>query len=400
MRILALSPTFLPTVGGAELVIYEVYRRLASSHEVCVLTPEIELDRQVNWAADEYPERFNFRVKRFDDRLSLLKLRGHRMLRGLIPPFSLSAGQALTHSVQELKPEVINSHYAVPTGLAAVVIGRMNDVPVVLTFAGRDVPGPTTPPLWKFYDRLIARLATDVTYISDYCRIAIHGALHKGKGRTIYGGVDVHEFNPQVQGQSVRRDLGLYNDSLVLFALQRLSPEKRVDVLLRSMTHILKGHHKVLLVIGGRGGEEPYLRNLSRELGIEDHVIFTGYIPGKELPHYFAMADIFVFHSTYETFGLVLAQAMAAGKPIVSVRTTAVPEIVEDGANGILVEPLNPQAFAEAVLTLAADGDLREKMGQSGRDRAVQKFDWDHIAAQYETVLMDTASPRSRERRR
>ncbi len=400
MRILALSPTFLPIVGGAELVIYEVYRRLASSHDVCVLTPEIELDRQVNWSADEYPERFNFEVKRFVDRFSLLKLRGHRMLRGLIPPFSLSAGQAMARAVQELKPDVINCHYAVPTGLAAVVIGRMNHIPVVLTLAGRDVPGPTTPPLWKFYDRLIARLATDVTYISDYCRVAIYGALHEGKGRTIYGGVDVHEFNPQVQRQSVRRDLGLHNDSLVLLALQRLSPEKRVDVVLRSMTHILRGCENVSLVIGGAGSEGPYLRELSRELGMEDHVIFTGYIPDNELPQYFAMADIFVFHSTYETFGLVLAQAMAAGKPIVSVRTTAVPEIVEDGANGILVEPLNPQAIAQAVLTLAADGELREKMGQSGRHRAVEKFDWDHIAAQYETVLMESASSQTRERGR
>jgi glycosyltransferase involved in cell wall biosynthesis len=397
VRILVLTPTFLPIVGGAELLIYEVYRRLASSHEVCVLTPQLELDRQVKWAADDYLESLNFSVKRFDDRLSLLNLRGHRMLRGLIPPFSLSAISALATSVRELKPEVIHSLYAVPTGLAAVVVERMNDVPVVLTFVGRDVPGPTTPPLWRFYDRFIAKLATDVTYISNYCRIAIHGAPHTGKGRTIYGGVDVHKFNPQVQGQSVRRDLGLDNDSLVLFALQRLSPEKRADVILRSMTHVLRGHHNVSLVIGGKGSEEPYLRDLSRELGIEDHVIFTGYIPNEELPQYFATADIFVFHSTYETFGLVLAQAMAAAKPIVSVRTTAVPEIVDDGNNGILVEPLNAEALAQAVLTLAEDGELRQRMGHNGRERAVQIFDWDHIAAQYETVLMESAYSQSRE---
>lgn len=387
MRILVLTPTFLPIVGGAELVIYEVYRRLASSHEVCVLTPEIELDRQVKWAADDYLERLNFTVQRFDDRFSLLKLRGHRMLRGLIPPFSLSAIKAVASSVKELKPEVINSHYAVPTGLAAVVIGKMNDIPVVLTFAGRDVPGPTTPPLWKFYDRLIAKLAIDVTYISDYCRIAIHGASHKGNGRTIYGGVDLHEFNPQVEGQSVRRDLGLDDDSLVLFALQRLTPEKRTDTILRSMSHILKSYDDITLVIGGKGSEEKYLRELATQLGIEGHVLFTGYIPDEKLPQYFAMADIFVFHSTYETFGLVLAQAMAAGKPIVSVKSTAIPEVVENGTNGILVEPLNAEAFAEAVLILAADPELRHKMGWNGRERAVQKFDWDQIASQYETVL-------------
>lgn len=391
MRMLVLTPTFLPIVGGAELVIYEVYRRLSSTHEVFVLTPKLQMDRRVKSPADHHSQAAHFMVGTFEDRFNLLKLRGHRKLRGLIPPFSLSAIRAMASSVKELKPEVINAHYAVPTGLAAIVIGGVQGIPVVLTFTGRDVPGPATPPLWKYYDRLIAKLATDVTYISDYCRTAIHGALHKGRGRTIYGGVDVHRFNPRVEGLSVRNHLGVAGDALVLFALQRLSPEKRTGIILRSMSHILNRYEDVILVIGGKGSEELYLRALAGELGIEDHVLFTGYIPDEKLPEYFAMADIFVFHSTYETFGLVLAQAMAAGKPIVSVKSTAIPEVAENGTHAILVEPLNPEAFSEAVLMLAADPELRQKMGRNGRERAVQKFDWDRIAAQYETVLTQAA---------
>lgn len=390
MRILVVTPYFFPNVGGAEVLIREVYRRVSARHQVCVLTPwPARSPRNID-GPNDCGGYATFCVVRFRDTFNLAKLRGQRLLGGLIPPFSLSAIGALSGLIKEFGPEVINAHYAVRTGLAAVLAGRMHAIPVVLTFTGRDVPGPTTPPLWKYYDRLIARLATDVTYISDYCRIAVNSTLHKGKGRTIYGGVDVHEFNPQVEGESLRRELGLGDDRLILFALQRLAPEKRIDIILRSMGHILNRHGDVTLVVGGRGPEEQWLRELTVELGIEDHVVFTGYIPDEKLPEYFAMADIFVFHSTHETFGLVLAHAMAAGKPIVSVRSTAIPEVVQDGTSGILVEPLNAEALAEAVVTLAADSQLRQKMGRNGRERAVQEFDWDHIAAQYETVLAQT----------
>ena len=390
MRILVVSPYFLPNIGGTELLIHEVYRRIAARHEVCLMTPLPGRRWKTTHDASDYDDHAPFTVVRFRDTFDLANLRGRRLLRGLIPPFSLSAIGALSNLVKEFRPEVISAYYAVRTGLAAVLIGRRHDIPVVLTFVGRDVPGPTTPPLWKYYDRLIAKLATDVTYISDYCRFAIYGALHDEKGRTIYGGVDVDKFNPQVDGQSARRALGLDSDSLVLFSLQRLRPEKRTDIILRSMSHVLSRYDDITLVVGGKGGEERYLKELAGELGLENHVLFTGYIPDEKLPQHFAMADIFVFHSTHETFGLVLAQAMAAGKPIVSVRNTAIPEVVEDGTNGILVEPLNAEAFAEAVLTLAADTQLRDEMGRSGRERAVRRFDWDHIAAQYETLLTET----------
>lgn len=381
MRILVLTPTFLPMVGGAEIVLLEVYRRLARCHEVCLLTadkglPASDLDRLIN-----------FQVVRYQDRLSSMKFRGHHITGGIVPPFSLSAVSATRRVVADFRPDALNAHYMIHTGLAAVVAQGQLGVPSVLTFTGRDVPGPNTPWFWKYYDRWVARSVAEVTFVSEYCRRSIYGSGGHQRGIVISIGVDLERFNPGLAGSCIRQRIGLSSEVPVLFALQRLSPEKRVDIIIRAMPHILREHPRTVLVIGGSGKARPKLVTLVQRLGLEQSVHFTGYIPDADLPLYYAMCDVFVFHSTYETFGIVLAEAMATGKPIVSVCSTAIPEVITDGETGILVPPLNVQALADKVVHLIDAPSERHRLGRRARAWAERNFDWDVIAAQYEAVL-------------
>ena len=92
MRILVLTPTFLPVVGGAELVLYEVYRRLGTRHEVLLITPILSDELLAKYASNEYADsRIPFEVRRYQDRVTMMKVPGHRLSGGLIPPFSVSA---------------------------------------------------------------------------------------------------------------------------------------------------------------------------------------------------------------------------------------------------------------------------------------------------------------------
>ena len=381
MRILVLTPTFLPMVGGAETVLLEVYRRLAERHEVCLLTvdkglPPSDLDHLIN-----------FQVVRYRDRFSFMKFRGHRLTGGIVPPFSLSAVSATCQIITDFHPDVLNAHYMASTGLATVVAQKRFGVPSVLTFTGRDVPGPRIPWFWKYYERWVAHSVTEITYVSEYCRQAIYGPGARGRGITIFNGVDLERFNPHFDGLCIRQRLGLSADVPVLFAVQRLSPEKRVDIIVRAMPHVLREHPQIVFVIGGTGKSEPKLVSLVQQLGLKQSVRFTGYIPGADLPLYYAMCDIFVFHSTYETFGIVLAEAMAAGKPIVSVRSTAIPEVVTDGETGILVPSLDAQAIADKVIYLLDTPAERVRLGRNARAWAERHLDWNVIASQYEAVL-------------
>ena len=386
MRILVLTPTFLPMVGGAEIVLLEVYRRLAERHEVCLLTadkglPPSDLDHLIN-----------FQVIRYRDRLSFMKFRGHRLTGGIVPPFSLSAVSATRRVIADFRPDVLNTHYVMHTGLATVVAQKRHGVSSVLTFTGRDVPGPNTPWLWKYYDRWVAHSVTEITYVSEYCSRAIYGSGVCKRGTVIPNGVDLERFNPNLSKSCIRQRLGFSPDISILFAVQRLSPEKRVDIIIRAMPYVLREHPQIVLVIGGTGKSEPKLASLVQQLELEQSVRFTGYIPDADLPLYYAMCDIFVFHSTYETFGIVLAEAMATGKPIVSVNSTAISEVVSDGKTGILVSPLNSQEMADKIIYLLNTPAERTRLGRNARAWAEQHFDWDLIAGQYEEALLEAAS--------
>lgn len=386
MRILVLTPTFLPALGGAELVILQVYRRLAARHSVLVLTPYLSNKLLNSSGSKEYDNLINFGVERYHDRFTLMKIRGHRLMCGLIPPFSLSAVSAIKRTTNAFKPDVINVHYVMPTGLAGLYGQKVLKIPTVITYNGRDVPGPRSPLLWKYWHRWIGHNCADMTFVSKYCRDVIYGPESE-EGHIVYNGIDQVIPVEWKQVSTLRKKLLIGKDDYVLFALQRLDYLKRTDILIRSMLEILEERPKTRLVIGGKGSDLARLKNLAAALGISEQVIFVGFIPHAEIPIYFAMADLFVFHSTYETFGMVLAEAMNYGKAIISVRNTAIPEVVEEEKTGLLVPTLDAHAFAEAVLALLNNNLLRHEMGQIGKEKAKAAFRWDSIANQYEAVL-------------
>ena len=386
MRILILTPTFLPALGGAELVILQVYRRLATRHSVLVLTPYLSEDLLKTRSSKEYDHLINFGVERYHDRVTLMKIPGHRASLGLIPPFSLSAASAIRHVTNGFKPDVINVHYVMPTGFAGLYAQKVLKIPTVVTYNGRDVPGPGVPPLWKYWHKIVGRNCADMTFVSKYCRDVIYGP-ESNRGHVVYNGV---ERASQVQPEQVvglRKRLQIGQAEHVLFALQRLDYLKRIDIIIHGMKEILESRSYTRLVIGGKGPDFLRLKNSVNELGISKEVIFVGFIPDQEMPVYFAMADLFVFHSTYETFGMVLAEAMNYGKAVVSVANTAIQEVVDHGETGLLVPTHDHLAFAQAVLDLLNNTNRREQMGKRARKKAQNTFQWDTIAAQYERVL-------------
>ncbi len=250
MRILVLTPTFLPVVGGAELVVLEVYRRLARRHEVLLLTPVLAPELIARQGAGEYEGLVTFPVERYRDRVSFMRIRGHHWTGGAIPPFSLSAVAAVRAAVRRFDPDVLNVHYVMPTGLAGVVAERALGVPTVVTLNGRDTPGPGVPPLWRWWQRALLALVRDATYVSDYCRAALYGE-RRGRGQVVYNGVEIPP--PPGDGPGLRRALGVPPAEPLVFALQRLAPEKRVDVLLMALRHCVDRVGAVTLVVGGQG---------------------------------------------------------------------------------------------------------------------------------------------------
>lgn len=196
----------------------------------------------------------------------------------------------------------------------------------------------------------------------------------------------------------LRMNLGIEEGVKVLLFVGQLSP-------LKGLIHLVHSLHEVntsvaLIVAGGsdlwQTINDPTVRvnvNMSEyEIAVREAakglpVHFLGTVPTNELRHVYASADIFVCPSEWpEPFGMVNVEAMAAGKPVIASRTGGIPEIIEDGKTGVLVEPANPAALALAINQLAADENLRRNMGKVGYVRARDYFNWERVLEEIEEV--------------
>jgi glycosyltransferase involved in cell wall biosynthesis len=146
----------------------------------------------------------------------------------------------------------------------------------------------------------------------------------------------------------------------------------------------------------GTGDQLPLYRRLAEELGIADHVTWTGAVEQPIAEGVFAAASVCCLMSQWEeAFGIVIVEAMASGKPVVATRVGGIPELVEDGRTGFLVARDDVPAMADRVIRLLQDDALRARLGREGRRVAEQKFDLDHTVSRYleRLGLLSTPTP-------
>ncbi|MCZ6872636.1 MAG: glycosyltransferase [bacterium] len=199
----------------------------------------------------------------------------------------------------------------------------------------------------------------------------------------IPGGVDTAIFHRQDR-QQARLVLGLDAAAPVLLFVGRLQPLKGIDTLLRAAQETRLHHeHLQILVVGGgvddwderEAQELQRLQALSEQLGLTPHVRFIKAQPQQTLAWYYAAADVFVMPSHYESFGMVVLEAMACGTPVVASRVGGLTSTVVSGQTGFLVPPGNDQAFAQAILRLLASPTLHDACARASFRRA-QAFVW------------------------
>jgi glycosyltransferase involved in cell wall biosynthesis len=186
---------------------------------------------------------------------------------------------------------------------------------------------------------------------------------------------------------------------VVLFvgALTKWHSYKGLDVLLKAFA-LAKGRDPgIRLLIVGEGHLRPAYMGLASDLGIGDSVIFAGDVRDEDLPSYYACSDVLALPSkdSSEGFGLAILEAGACGKPVIASMVGGVPEVVEDGVNGLLVPPNDARALSEAILRILGDEELARRLGERGRELAEAR-DWPRVARAYRTVYEEAISERGR----
>lgn len=191
---------------------------------------------------------------------------------------------------------------------------------------------------------------------------------------------------------AARASLGL-RDGPVIGTIARLSPEKAIDTLLAATRRVVAAIPSLTLLIVGDGPLEDDLRRQARELGLENAVRFLGFRPDVSV--LMRLMDVFILPSRMESVGLVLLEAMAAGRPVVATTVGAIPEYVDQDRTGLLAPPDDPEALAGAIQRLLDDPALRTRLGAAGRVKAEAHFTLDRMVTQTIQLYCEAAGIQS-----
>lgn len=231
--------------------------------------------------------------------------------------------------------------------------------------------------------------------ISDHiARFTVaRGVRHPGRVRRVYHGLEpILTRALERQGQRIRAELGIRDDELLVGNVGRLALQKGQRHLIAAMPLLLERVPFAHLVIAGGGDLEGYLRDLALEAGVADRVHVLG--PRKDVPALMHAINVFAMPSIWEGFGLVLLEAMAAGRPIVASRVATIPEVVLDGETGVLVPAGDPVALADALALLAHDRALAERLGEAGRERLRRQFSIEKMVGDTELLYRELIEDR------
>ena len=395
MKILMLTWEYPPRiVGGIARVVHDLSKRLIKDgHEVTVVTyrdnadvPEYENDKGVNvYRVDNYMIHPN----NFIDWIMQLNF---NMLSKATEIINKEGGF-----------DVIHAHDWLVT-YAAKSLKNAYDIPIVATIhateAGRNSGiHDETQRYINDTEWLLTYEATEVIVNSNYMKNEIQRlfGLPFDKINVIPNGINLSNFTGIEREYDFRRQYAMDNEKIILY-VGRLVYEKGVQHLIAAMPKILSNYHDAKLIIAGRGGMMDELRAEASNLGLNDKIYFTGYLNSKQVQKMYKCADVAVFPSTYEPFGIVALEAMLAGVPTVVSDVGGLDEIVTHGVDGMKSYAGNANSIADSVTALLYDHQLATNVSKKAKQKVKDQFNWEKIAQDthftYEKAICQTMAER------
>ncbi len=232
----------------------------------------------------------------------------------------------------------------------------------------------------RFFEEGMIHRARKIIVVSHFTKweLTKYYKIPAHKIQVIHNGVDIKKFQPAVDKRKVKVAMGLNPDDLAIVSVGRLYARKGLFTLIESMPDIIKKFPKAKFIISGKGqSDEMHKLNAHAErLGVRGNIVFTGYTPDRELPKLYQAADVFAFSTFYEHHPFAVLEALATGLPVVTTTVGGIPETIDSGKNGYLVEPFNPRQFSEKILRLLENPAEAQEMGKKARQTVEQQLDW------------------------
>lgn len=365
MKILVLCQEFPPVGGGGGLAAFKISRELARSQQVDVITQHAKGLKKIEFVA-------GVRIFRVNS-LGRKNLNSAPARSELVYPLS---GFLTGCRLNIRSYDIVNAHFAVPTGPLGFALSRLTNSPLVLSVHGSDIYNKWRswgPQRNCFVRNVVSWVLHKADFIvpqsSDLRQKVLHyyGQELAVKLEAVplpFDMCDVPDISDDKK--ALRQRLGIEPEATHVVSIGRFVERKGFDKLVSAMAYLPENIHLILI---GEGPMRSVIDQIIQKEGLAGRVVLPGRIEGPAKYQYLAAGDIFVLPSLYEAFGIVLQETMAVGLPVIYSDNGGQKDLMINGKTGICVKKVDPESIAKAVRKLAEKPSLRQKMGQRNKKR-------------------------------
>jgi glycosyltransferase involved in cell wall biosynthesis len=379
-KVCFISPEYWPLTGGTGSYVYYLSNELIKNgYKIHVVTGsdqtlDTKVNEQLNVSFLKIPKTPV--VKSF-----MLAASSYRKLSSTRESFSVD----ITHANLPLTP-----NFAVPPNFGKALICTVHSTWKGEAEAIRGEPYSRLNANEKFmvsfnwflriFEEKMLEKAKKIIAVSHFTKRELleYYKVPEEKIRVIHNGVDVDKFKPEQDKNKIKQELGLSPDDLTILSVGRLYARKGLFTLIESVPAVIRRFKNAKFLISGKGQSDEMRKLIAyaEKIGVKDNIIFTGYYPDKKLPRLYQAADVFAFSTFYEHHPFAVLEALSTGLPVVTTSVGGIPETIESGKNGFLVEPFNPKQFADSILYLLGHPAEASEMGLLARKTILERFDW------------------------
>lgn len=320
--------------------------------------------------------------------------------RAINPWIDARAYRELAAHFTDLQPDIVHTHSSKAGIVGRLAAARARVPHIVHTIHGMSfnrTQSRLVQAAYAFLERRAARVSDAIVTVADAMieqSVAARIAPRK-RFRTVYSGMEIGQFTPtRYDRAAVRARWGVADDEIVVAAVARLFRKKGYEQLIPIMARAAAQNSKLRFVWIGDGAQRGDYESQLATLGLRERTTLTGLVPPSAIPELLAGADVLAHASQWEGLPRAVVQALLMCKPVVAFAIDGTPEVVRNNETGYAVALGDEPAFADALLRLAADPDLRTKLGHAGRELCRERFDWHTMVDQLDSLYVELMNRR------
>lgn len=389
MKIMIIAPYFYPSVGGVQNYSLNIALGLKNfyNHEVCIVTSgkkegSIQKQSLKGMVVYRLPHKFSISNT----------------------PMSFKWRSQIKEIIKAQNPDIIIAHTPVPF-MSDIAIRKKIKIPFILTYHNDLTKSGTVGKLLAklyyliFLNKTLRKSDMIIATSEHYAKNSPYISKYYKKTKIISPGADLNRFNEEVDGLWLKKKYP--GKKIVLFVgnMDQANSHKGMDILLDSIAKAKKSLPNIQLVAVGKGNAIQSHKQHCKDLSIEKNVEFTSYVQDKDLPKYYAGADVFVLPSVTEAegFGMVLIEAMACGTPVIGSDVGGIPYVIQDSKNGFLVKPGDSDNLSNKILKILTDNKLADSFRKNNSKYIMDNFSSLNSVEKTENLLLSIIKGSSRQ---